>query len=330
VSEQKPVVAIVGLGLIGASVGLALTTAAVTSQVVGHDKDSAAAGRAKKLGAVDRTDWNLVSACEKADLVVLAVPFVAIKETLQAIGPYLRPGCVVVDTATVKAPVFDWAAQFLPEQVHFVGLDPILTSPSPAEGEFPSARADLFQNGLVCVMPASRANSEAVKLAIDLVTILGAKPLFCDPREHDGLQAAVEHLPAVLALALLETLTTQPAWLEARKLAGPAFLASTQAAQAEPDALGEMLFANRDNAVRWIDALLDTLSSLRDLLATGEAPALAGRLDKAQKERNKWLQQRAAGTWELGLQPELPAKQSMFQPLLGGLWPRKPKKGTKS
>jgi hypothetical protein len=65
-------------------------------------------------------------------------------------------------------------------------------------------------------------------------------------------------------------------------------------------------------------------------LATGEAPALNSRFDEAQKERSKWLRQRAEGTWEPGLQPELPPKQSMLQPLLGGLWPRKPKKGPKS
>ncbi len=200
--------------------GLALRNANLTSAVVGHDIDRSVAGKAKKVGAVDRTDWNLLSACDGADLVILATPVDAIEPTLEAIGPELRPGCVVIDTATIKEPVMAWAAAMLPDGIHFVGGDPL---PGPAAAGLSgvdAARADLLENALFCVVPSPSANEEAVKLAIDLVQIFGAKPLFLDAVEHDGLVAAVEHLPMILALALTETLVHQPAWRELRKVAG--------------------------------------------------------------------------------------------------------------
>lgn len=170
-SKEKPRVTIVGLGLIGSSMGLALRQARLTSTVVGHDIDRRVAGQAKKVGAVDRTDWNLVSACEESDVILLATPLDAIEPTLEAIGPDLRPGCVVIDTATIKEPVMAWAASKLPDGVHFVGGDPL---PGPAASGLSgveAARADLFENGLFCVVPSPSANEDAVKLTIDLVQI---------------------------------------------------------------------------------------------------------------------------------------------------------------
>ncbi len=105
----KPRITIVGLGLIGNSIGLALTQGQRKFEVVGHDKDNKAAGQSRKIKAVDKTEWNLISACDGADLVILALPAIAIRDTMQALAHELKPGCVVMDTASVKAPVQRWA-----------------------------------------------------------------------------------------------------------------------------------------------------------------------------------------------------------------------------
>jgi prephenate dehydrogenase len=328
VSEQKPIVSIVGLGLIGASIGLNLRQTGAASEVIGHDKSAEASSKARKAGAVDRTDWNLISACEKADVVILAIPLGAVEETLRAIGPHLRPGCVVVDTATLKGAVIEWATETLPERVHFVGLDPILPpdQPPPAGGRrlAPQPRPDLFQGGLICVVPSGCASPDAVKLVIDLVSILGAKPLFCDALEHDGLMALADQLPPVLALALLEAVIHEPAWREVRKVAGAAFEAGTQSQVSDPTAASELCLANRENLFRWLDALSAALGSIRAALAEGDVSALAKRFEEAGRERDGWLQLRATGDWGEAVRPEMP-RQSLLQPLLGGLWPRKPK-----
>jgi prephenate dehydrogenase len=329
-SENKPVVTIVGLGLIGASIGLALREAGAASMLVGHDKDSAAAHRAQKAGAVDRTDWNLISACERADLIILAIPLDGLRDTLQAIGPHVRPNQVVVDTAALKKPVLDWADELLPADGQFVGLNPVLRGVPAGEGGTASARADLFRDSLVCVLPSLRASAEAVQLALGLIAVLGAKPLFYDAVEHDSLMAATDQLPALLALALLETTVHRATWRELRKLAGPRFDAGTQLAQGDPSALAEACVANRESLLRWVDEFSESLDVLRATLADGQPELLAGRFEQAAQERAGWLRQREAGEWEEGLRSELPPKQSVLQPLLGGLMPRKRKPGRKS
>jgi prephenate dehydrogenase len=326
VSASKPRISIVGLGLIGGSIGLALRQAGVASSVIGHDRDRLANSEAKKLGAVDRVEWNLISACEGSEVIILATPAGAIEETLEAIGPYLRPGCVVMDTASLKRPVLAWANKHLPDQVHFVGGDPILSATVRGQGGLEAAQADLFRGGLFCLVPAATTDSDAIKLAADLVSLLGAKPLFLDAEEHDGLLAAVDHLPVLLALTMVETLIRQPAWRELRKVAGPTFAAGTQLITPSSVAHSDLLILNRDNIVRWIDELSASLDSIRGTLVEEDTEALVDRFLKVHEERHRWLADHAAGEWYEGPRTEMPPRMSLMDSLFGTFWRRKPKK----
>jgi prephenate dehydrogenase len=327
VSKPKPRITIVGLGLMGGSIGLALRDAGVASAVIGHDKEPSASARAKKLGAVDRTDWNLISACEESHLIILATPVGAIHPTMQAIGPYLQPGCVVMDTASLKEMVVASAVETLPEQVHFVGGDPIITGTVEAQGGLDAARADLFQKGLFCLTPSPTADPSAVRLVADLVAILGAKPLFLDPAEHDGLMAAVEHLPVIMAMTLLQTVIDQPAWRELRKVAGPSFERSTQLGSTDPSTYADLCLSNRDNLVRWIDAYAASLAQIRQDLVESESAALVERFESAVEERNRWILDRAEGQWEAAEGVEMPAKSGMMSDIfLGGWWRKRQRK----
>jgi len=314
------------LGLIGASIGLALRQAEVASVVVGHDINPDVNNQAKRLGAVDRTHWNLVSACEESDLIILSPPLDGIEPSLEAIGPHLRPGCVVMDTATVKEPVMAWAAKHLREGVHFIGGNPVLGVSSDGRGGLEAARADLFQHGLFCLVLSPGTDEAAVKLATDLVGILGAKPLFCDAAEHDGLMAAVEHLPVLLSLTLLDMAVRLPTWRELRKAAGPSFETGTALATTDITGFAELCVANRDNLVRWIDTYSDALSSIRRLVVEGEVEAITGRAQDDLAERQKWLEDRGQGRWYEGPKTELPSRSSMIDNLFGTFWRRKPDK----
>ena len=324
-SKPKPRVSIVGLGLIGSSIGLALRKAGLTSAVIGHDSGRGVANEARRIGAVDKADWNLISACEDADLVILAAPVRAIEELLKVLGPNLRPGCVVLDTAAVKEPVMAWAAASLPEQVHFVGGDPILSKALRGQWGVENARADLFEGGVFCLVPAAGTDPEAIQLVSSMASILGAKPLYLDAAEHDGLLAAVDHLPALLSLAMLETVIDQPAWRELRKVAGPAFESSTQLVTGNSVAHSDLSILNRENVVRWIDALSVSLTSLREVLIEGDVEPLDARLLHALEERQKWLHDRGAVEWNEGHQTEMPKRDNMADALLGSWWRRKPK-----
>ncbi len=315
---SKPRITIVGLGLIGGSIGLALRQAGNDYEVVGHDREHAVAGQARKLGAVSKTEWNLISACEGADLIIIATPVMAIKETLTAIAPYLKPGCLVTDTASIKGPVVAWAKGILPDTVNFVGGNPIISQ----EGSLPTgiegARADLFQGGLYCLTPSPEAAPQAVQLATDLVHLLGAKPFFLDAAEHDGLVAGVDHLPFVLSAALLGTTVQSPAWREMRKLAGDAFQSVTRFSSGDAATYRDACLTNGENIVRWIDACLARLKELREVIAAQEAEKLEKTFEEAMSVRDRWLRDKAEGRWELAEEISAsPSQQGFLRRLIG-------------
>src|SRR5689334_7381836 len=102
-------ITIIGTGLIGSSIGLALKAAKVGYEIVGHDREHSEATLAKKKGAIDKAEWNLPNTVEGSSLIILAVPVGAIEKLLQDITPYLAQGAVVTDTASTKRQVLDWA-----------------------------------------------------------------------------------------------------------------------------------------------------------------------------------------------------------------------------
>jgi prephenate dehydrogenase len=321
-STSKPVVTIVGLGLIGGSIGLALRQAGVASTIVGHDKEHSVANQAKKMGAVDRTEWNLITACEGSDLIILATPLEAIAATIKAIAPYLKAGCVVLDTAPIKEPVLAWAAEILPKTVGFVGGNPIIGASATGSSGLEAARADLFEKCLFCLVPAPDADEHAVQMAANLATLLGAKPMFYDPVEHDSLLTAVNQLPAIVALTLLEMAVNQPAWRDLRKVAGAPFETATRLAAADLSVYSDLAAANRDNLVRWIDSFSAALATVRQALVEDEPQDLVEQFEDAVNERNRWLHDRATGNWEEGPREAMPERPNMMDTFLGSFWRR--------
>ncbi len=293
----KAKITIVGLGLVGSSLGMALCSGNREFEVVGHDREPKIAAAAKKAGAVDRTDWNLLRACEEADLVILALPMTAIRDTLEAIADTLKPGCVVTDTASIKVPVLQWAEELLPQNVHFIGGDPIVGAPEEATG-VEAASAELLHEAIYCLCPTSTAAPEAVQVAADLVSRVGAQPLFLDAVEHDGLTAGVDHLPSIVAAALLEITALTSPWREMRKLAGGQYRSVTHLTSDDPSAYRAMMLANRENIIHWIDALIDNLQQWRQRMADDEGETLEATFQQVLEARDKWLRQKASGRWE--------------------------------
>jgi len=304
----KPRITIVGLGFIGGSIGLALHRAGGDFEVVGHDRERGTANQAKKIGAVDKTDWNLISACEDADLIVIATPVGTIQDTFKSITPYLKAGCLITDTATTKVQVVRWAEEILPQETHFVGGDPVVGDAG-ATG-IDAARADLFSGAIYCLTPAASASPDAVQLAADFVSLLGAVPYFLDPLEHDGLLAGVDHLPFVLSAALLGTTTESATWREMRKLAGGVFEEATSFASADPMAYRDACLVNSENIVRWIDAYSGRLAELRETILAKDSEKLGQVFEGALIARQIWLKARAEGNWE--------GQQSVEIPTMGG------------
>lgn len=289
---DKVRITIVGMNAIGASMGLALKKAEPEIEITGHDKEHAIAGRARKRGAIDRTDWNLISACENADSVIIATPVAEVKATLIAAGPYFKPGSLVMDTASVKAPVLQWAKDNLGEGVSFVGGSPIL--PGGAQEMDP----ELFVGSTFCLCPCVGASPESVGWASGLVVALGANPLFIDAVEHDGLLAAVGHLPVLLAAALLKVTSASPAWREAARLAGDCFASATMPIGGDSAAHRELCQSNAQSIVRWLDLFQAQLAELRQAIVDGDGEALEGGFEAALQARDRWERGEVAASQE--------------------------------
>ncbi|MEA3336084.1 MAG: prephenate dehydrogenase/arogenate dehydrogenase family protein [Chloroflexota bacterium] len=309
----KPKITIVGLGLIGNSIGLGLVGGKRDFEVVGHDKDNNAASQAKKMKAVDKTDWNLINATDDADLIILALPVSAIRSTLEALAPELQPGTVLLDTASTKGLVLAWADELLPPGVTFVGTNPIVSSEG---GGGAAARADLFDKATWAICPTSTTSEAAVKMATDLAERLGANPLFLDATEHDGMMAAVEHLPATISMALISSVMGQPSWAEMRKLAGGQFENTTQLVSEDPAVFRSAIAGNQEHVLRWIDTYMENLQAWRDLIEAGDDDALAQAFESAVEARHQWQAERRTGHWEEPGSPK-PAKRNMMMEMFG-------------
>lgn len=306
-------ITILGMGPVGASIGLALRRAGLTdTQIVGTDGDRDTLSRASKIGAVDRAIGNLRSAVDGAQLVILDTPLADIKKTLEAIGPLLAEGCVVTDTGVAKVPVMQWAESYLPPRTSFVGGRPL---PKRRVTTVDDADAALFDGTEYCVIPAESADAESVKTVVGMIETLGARPLFLDAHEHDSYAAAVVGLPLVLSSALVNTVAGSASWREISRVAGPEFQEVSHRAGSDPRDSASACLANRDTLVYWLDQMIAELHSFRDQLKLGDEDLL-DRFVRAWEQRAKW----EAGTVGEEAGNELPSSSSrtMAETVFGG------------
>ncbi|MFN8491986.1 MAG: prephenate dehydrogenase [Caldilineaceae bacterium] len=317
----KPIIAIIGLGLTGASLGLGLQRTPGNFEVVGHDKNPDVAQQARKVGAVQRTEWNLHAACERADMIVLAVPVGELAELFTHIGPDLKPTTLVFAIGKVMQPALDIAAQQLANHTHFVVGHPILSG----VGSPLTVRADLFDEVTFCLASGPHADASAIQLASDFMERMGAKPFFVDAQEHDGIMAGVELLPQLVAAAQVRMNTAAASWRESRRLAGRQFAQAT-----ELDYSAEQLFSallgNRENMLLRIQQLQRELTEWRELLnaepTPGQPHPLLAALKAAVDAREEWAAQAMLKNWEVTLAPEVPQapgaiRQMFFGNLMG-------------
>jgi prephenate dehydrogenase len=289
----------VGLGLIGGSIGLGLKRWSKDQGresdgpllITGFDTDLDQQNYAKKIGAVDKTEWRLPNAVADADIVVLCTPVRDMRELFGDIAEHLKPGAVVTDVGSTKADVLKWAEELLPEGVAFVGGHPMAGKAISIEG----AEADLFKDATWCIAPSVRADETAVRNVLGMVTALGAEAYFVDPHEHDAYVAGISHLPFVLSATLTNTLGKDSSWKDMKTLTAGGFRDMTRLAAGSPAMHRDILLTNRDSVVRWIDQFQRELQTLRsqltdDIDAAGEE-SITGFFDEARNIRAEWSTQ---------------------------------------
>lgn len=277
-------VAILGLGLIGGSIGLALHKAKAAQQVVGYDLGKGVMNQARKVGAIDQPYNALADAVRGSELIILATPVGAMKALLQDIASAVSPGAVVTDVASTKVQVITWAEEFLPSTVAFVGGHP-MTGKELSGVE--AADASLFQNRIYCLTPTARTNPNAITKVSTLIEVLGARVRFLEPAEHDGQVAGVSHLPFLASIALMNTVAESSAWGDAALLAAGGFRDATRLAGGNPEMYRDICLTNAEALTRWLNEYIRTISTLRDRIAEHDR-GLDETFAKAQQMRQQW------------------------------------------
>jgi prephenate dehydrogenase len=280
-------ITIIGLGLIGGSLGLALKAANLKDiEIVGYDKDGTAAGDAQRLRAVDKSERSLQRAVRDARLVIIATPIMAIRGVMEEIAGELRENCVVTDTASTKAIVMEWAGQLLPATVSFVGGHPMAGKETAG---VQNADARLFADKPYCVIPAPEASEGAMRVVTGIVQLIGARPFFIGAEEHDRYVAAVSHLPLVLSAALFTLVRSSPAWPELSSLASSGFFGATRLASTDADLSHDICLTNREGVLHWLDRIVEELGRYRELLQEGQEEELFKTFARAQLDRDTYV-----------------------------------------
>jgi len=262
-------IAIVGTGLMGTSLALAIKDSNLQVDVVGTDYDSSARSGAQKTGAFKKVESRLSNAIRGADVVVFATPVMAMREMMEATAGDFEEGCVVTDIGSSKRVVLQWAEEVLPKTVSFVGGHPMAgrekSGPQNADGT-------MFKGRPYCIIPSTTAEKSAVSSITTLAESIGAKPFFIGVEEHDSFVAAASHLPFMMSVALMGCTSKSTNWDDIGPLASTGFGDLTRLASGDPIMHRDICMTNREPIVAWMDAYIRELYDLRNLLATEEEP----------------------------------------------------------
>ncbi len=319
-------IAIIGLGRVGASMGLALKRWLVPSdakskapeiEIVGFDYDVQTQQAAQRARAVDATGWTLPRVVSSAGLVVLAMPPADVRSTMQEIGRHLSDGAIVTDTSPYKQHCLEWASDLLPDHVSYIAGHPVLPN---AEDRAPSA--DLFSGCTYALFPHRNADPQATETVVGMVQALGAKPYFPDPAEHDAHVAATSLLPVLASSALMHTVSYGAGWRDLKGIATSDLVQVTSLASMDPKQVGDMVELSQPDAVRWLESFIDRLGELRDLVARSDPEAseqVRRFFEDAAKARQRWLHPET-------VQEEMPSSRGYIQQMfLGRLGRRRPR-----
>jgi prephenate dehydrogenase len=275
--------ALVGVGLIGASLALALRRAGAVTRVVGFDRDRTALERGAALGVIDTTADSVSEAVKGADLVVVAVPVRAIGPVLHDVALALEPTAVVTDVGSTKEDVVRVAREELRERfARFVPGHPI--AGREASG-VDAALPDLFRGARVVLTPVAETSADAVDIVRLAWEAVGAKVVTADAADHDRIFAAVSHLPHILAFALVSEIAARGNAQELLGFAAGGFRDFTRIAASSPEMWRDVSLQNRAALLAEIDAYAARLAVFRELIEKGDGKGLERLMAEARSTR---------------------------------------------
>ena len=279
-------ISIIGVGLLGGSIGLAVRQRRLAGEVAGYVRRAAGLADCEQTGAVDYATTDLLAAVSNADLVILCTPLAQMRSLAEAILPALKRGAIVTDVGSVKAGVVrDLEALIQKTGAHFVGSHPM------AGGEkmgVRAARADLYHNAVCIVTPTKNSHAAAVRTLEQFWQALGSRTMRLAAAEHDLLVSRTSHLPHVAAAALAGLVLNPKHSPLQTGLCASGFRDTTRVASGSPEMWRDIALANRKNVVRSVEALMAELKNFQTALKSGRPAAVEKFFATAKTRRDNW------------------------------------------
>jgi prephenate dehydrogenase len=275
---KRPTLTIVGVGLIGGSIGLAAKRRGLVERVVGVGRRIESLQRARALGAIDEASTDLVSGVAAAQLAVFCTPVDQIAAQVLEAAPRCAPGTLLTDAGSTKGEIVRDLEGKLPAEVHFIGSHPLAGSEKRGPDH---ADADLFQGRLTIVTRTPQTNADALEQVAAFWRGLGSRVRIMDPSEHDRALALTSHLPHLLASALAGLLPP-----ELSELTATGFRDTTRIAAGDPAIWDGIFLQNRTALVEGLTQLQYRLDEYRTALTRGDRAAIDALLAQAKKVRD--------------------------------------------
>ncbi len=270
-------VAILGPGLLGGSIALALRERQLAAEISLYGRSEQSLEGARRAGVTDQMFTDPRQAVEDAEVVIFCTPIGAMPSLAETISPALDPFAVVTDVGSVKGCVVQALEPLFHGKARWVGSHPMAGS---EQAGFAAARADLFERSVSIVTPTENTDLQAVEIATQLWTALGCRVLSLDPLVHDQLVAQISHLPHLVAAALVQSAST-----ESLALIGNGFRDTTRVAAGPPPMWTDILLSNRTALESVLGRLISTLEQARTQLQSGDEKGLHELLAQANHVR---------------------------------------------
>ena len=279
-------ISIIGVGLLGGSLGLAARKHRLAGEIAGYVRREASLADCERAGAVDFATVDLLAAVSQADLVVLCTPLAQMPALAGQFLPALKREAIVTDVGSVKADVVRKLESIVKKAgAHFVGSHPM------AGGEkmgVLASRSDLYENALCVITPTKKSNPLAVRKLTKFWRSLGARTLSLDAAQHDLLVSRTSHLPhvAAAALASLVLAPRQPQFQS--ELCAAGFRDTTRIASGSPEMWRDISLANRKNIVRSLDDFMVELKKIQGALLQSDSAGIERFFNVAKQRRDDW------------------------------------------
>jgi prephenate dehydrogenase len=279
-------ITIVGVGLLGGSIGLAVKRRKLAREVAGFVRRSASLKDCEKAGAVDFATTDLLAAVSNADFVILCTPLAQMLTIAKKFLPALKCGAIVTDVGSVKVGVVRELESLIQKcGAHFVGSHPMAGAEKTGVA---AARKNLFENAVCVLTPTKKSNANAVRKLEQFWKSLGARVLKLDAAQHDLLVSRSSHLPHIVAATLANLVLNPVSPKQQAALCANGFRDTTRIASGSPEMWRDIALANRKNLSRSLDAFISDLQKFQRTLKKSDAKSIARFFETAKLRRDNW------------------------------------------